>query len=108
MNELTVYKPIFKKVERYRISETFYHLIDELKEDAQHGNKLPRKKWPTHIYKIHKKLLDATGNLWKDEITHGRPGFRLYYTIDSNNRIRIIVLEVDPHNKTDRYKLGVK
>lgn len=107
MNKVVVYQPIFKKIEKYQISKSFHELIDILKEDIQHGNKLPRNKWPKHIYKSHNSLLNATGNLWKDEIIHEHPGFRLYYTIDSKNTLRVIVLEVDPHSKTDRYKLGV-
>lgn len=107
MNEIIVYKPVLRKIEKYGISKPFYHLVDELKEDERHGNKIPRSKWPRNIYKNHKKLLDSTGNLWKDEIIHGHPGFRLYYTIDSKNKIKIIILEADPHTKTDRYRLGV-
>ena len=107
MNEVIVFKPVFRKVEKYKIQEQFNQLIDELKKDAWHGKKLPRKKWAINIYKKHKKLLDVTGNLWKDEIIHGHPGFRLYYTIDSKHKIKVVVLEIDPHSKTDRYRLGV-
>lgn len=104
MNNIIIHKNVSKKAKKYKIKKEFDKLINELKEDAEHGIPLPNHKWPLKIYKNHKQLLNETNNLWKDEVVHGRPGYRLYYTIRSMNEIDVIVLELDPHTKTDNYK----
>ena len=107
MNRIKIEPKVKKKAKKYGVIKDLDKLIEKLSYNKEHGDKLPRHKWPSNLYKNHKDLLLETNNLWKDEVRHSHPGFRIYYTILKNGGVEIFVLEIDPHTKTDRYKTGV-